>query len=329
MKTVHRILYVRTDRLGETLLTLPAMAAAKAIWPGSVLMALVHPELVPLLRSVPWIDEIMADEPKPDESWWLRSWRLSRTLRSRRFDLAVIANPRKEWHLAVSLSGIPQRVGYARKWGLLLTHRIKDRKALGERHEVEYNLDLLRALGVAVPPVPMPPWRFDDLDRDQAEAFRFIEQMDLRPSEPFIVVHPWASNPLKEWPTDRFQSVIRLTVERLSRQVIVIGGQREQRRSQVMVFPGLPVGNLTGRLTLRQLAGLLQRAQVLISNDSGPVHLAAALGIKTIVLFGTTDPGTSPRRWGPWGSGHAVIWKPSMEMIAVEDVLLALQSQMT
>jgi len=80
---------------------------------------------------------------------------------------------------------------------------------------------------------------------------------------------------------------------------------------------------------VRQLAALLHMAKLLVSNDSGPVHLAAAVNTKTLVLFGTTTPATGPRRWGPWGAGHAVIVKPSMGAILVEDVLKELTRQLT
>ena len=85
------------------------------------------------------------------------------------------------------------------------------------------------------------------------------------------------------------------------------------------------MANVIGRLTLRQLAALLQCARLLVSNDSGPVHLAAAVNTQTLVLFGASEAATGPRRWGPWGEGHVVLWKSSMEEIRVEEVFEALQ----
>ena len=71
---------------------------------------------------------------------------------------------------------------------------------------------------------------------------------------------------------------------------------------------------------MTQLAALLKRAHLLISNDSGPMHLAAAMGTQTLALFGTTDPAAGPTRWGPWGVNHRVIWKPSMDAISTAEV---------
>jgi ADP-heptose:LPS heptosyltransferase len=244
-------------------------------------------------------------------------------LRPHHFDLAVVSNPKKELHLAVWLAGIRWRVGYTRKWGRsLLTHRLDDRKALGERHEVEYNLDLVRTLGL---PTTSPQWQLPYFERERAEVLQLLLRQGIKPSEPWLVIHPWTANPLKQWPVDRFQTLIRQCVESLSVQVVVIGGREEVQKANDLLPAGVSVGNLTGQLTLRQLAALLQGARLLVSNDSGPVHLAAAVGAKAVVLFGTSNPATGPGRWGPYGEGHRVIWKPTKEAIGVDEVFAAVR----
>lgn len=317
IEDARRLLFIRTDRLGETLLNLPAIAALHAALPNAELTVVVHPALQDLIAAAPGIDRILPHDDA-DTPWWIRAFGLAKMLRSHRFDLAIVSNPKKELHAAVWLAGIPCRVGYGRKWGRwLLTHRLDDRKALGERHEVEYNLDLIRALGL---PTRIPPWQLPRFEREQAEVFQLLQRQGIKPSHPVMAVHPWTSNPLKRWPGERFAALIRQCVERLGIQVVVIGGPEEVPHAQQVLPLGIPVVDLTGQLTLRQLAVLLQRSRLLVSNDSGPVHLAAAVGVKTVVLFGTQDPATGPGRWGPFGEGHRVIWKPTMEAIGVEEV---------
>jgi ADP-heptose:LPS heptosyltransferase len=246
-------------------------------------------------------------------------------MRGQRFDVAVVSNPKQELHAAVWLAGIPTRVGYDRKWGWTLTHRLPDEKALGERHEVEYNYDLVRALGLAV-----------SVGRNQGSHFIFpdaqvvqlIEQHGVKAGEPFLTVHPWSSNPIKQWPLDRCRALIKAVVERCQIPVMVVGGQQERRHVKAMLPPEGKVADLVGRLTLTQLGALLQRARLLVSTDSGPMHLAAAVGTPTVALFGSADPATGPRRWGPWGEGHVVICKPSMDAIRVEDVLSTLEQRL-
>ena len=276
------------------------------------------------MASMPPIDRVIPYMPECSTPWWARAWRLGRMLKPQQFDIAVVSNPSKELHLAIWLARIPCRVGYDRKWGWLLTHRLQDRKALGEVHEVEYNLDLIRALGLPVSVVSFHAPRFAS---EEHEVLQLIEQQGVKPSEPFIAVHPWTSNPHKQWPVDRYRTLIRDAVGRLKIPTVVIGGVEECGQVNAVLPMGVPVANLVGRLTLIQLAVLLQRARLLVSNDSGPMHLAAAVGTPTIALFGTPDPSTGPRRWGPRGEGHTVIWKPSMEAIRVEEVFEALKER--
>jgi len=320
-----RLLFIRTDRLGETLLNLPAVAALKAALPEAFVTWLVHRELEPLLASIPWIDRVHVHRSGSRALWWTRALQLGWRLRRQAFDVAVISNPMRELHAAVWLAGIPRRVGYNRKWGWLLTDRLEDRKALGERHEAEYNLDLIRALGL---PTTVPPVELPRFEREQAEVLEVMARQCVHASEPFIAIHPWTSNPLKQWPPARFRELICRAGERRREAVVVIGGREEAARAGEVLMPGTRAVNLVGQLTLTQLAALLQRARILVSNDSGPVHLAAAVQTKTLVLFGAPTAATGPRRWGPWGEGHVVIWKPAMEAITVDEVFTALERQL-
>ena len=324
-RSPSRILFVRTDRLGETILNIPAIATLKAAFPQAFLAVLVRSELAPLLADVPGVDAVLASPKKVSPWWWLRAARLSRLLKVWRFDAAIISNPKKELHLAAWLAGIPTRIGYNRKWGMLLTHRVQDRKAGGDRHEVECNLDLARALGCAslVPPHWIVPH-----EQERAEAAELLRREGLNPQEAFIVVHPWTSNPIKQWPLERFRELIGMIGRRFAKPVVVIGGAEETGRV-ASLLPLAECGrviNLVGRLTLCQLAAVLQQGGVLVSNDSGPAHLAAAVGASAVVLFGTTTSGTGPRRWGPWGDRHVMIHRPTMAEIAVQEVVDALES---
>ncbi len=326
VNALQRILFIRTDRLGETLLNLPAAAALKSSAPGVSLTWVVQPELHPLIASLPWVDRVISYGPEFGQHWSMRACRLGTMLRKEHFDVAIVSNPKKELHVAVWLARIPRRVGYDRKWGRLLTHRLQDRKALGERHEVEYNLELVHTLGV---PTTAIQWKLPHFESEQGEVAQLLGQQGIGPSTPLLAVHPWTSNPIKRWPIDRYRAVVQLAAKQLPCAVVLIGGPEERAGASAILRDGIPAADLIGRLTLRQLAGLLQRSRLLLSNDSGPVHLAAAVGTPTVVLFGTTDPATGPRRWGPWGAGHAVISQPSMDAITIEEVFTALQSQWT
>ncbi|MBI4353874.1 MAG: glycosyltransferase family 9 protein [Candidatus Omnitrophica bacterium] len=323
----RQIVFVRTDRLGETLLNLPAIRALRQAYPDAHLTLILHPSLQELFVGHPDVDEVIP-APVSSGSWWRDAWRLSRLWRRWHPDVIVISNPKKAYHLGAWLAGIPCRVGWNRKGGWWLTHRLEDRKRLGERHEVEYNLDLVQTLGIPEAP-PATPW-LPVGDQEEQRISQLLGQWGVPASSQLLAVHPWTSNPRKQWPVDQFRALIqRLT--QTGAIIVVIGGSEEQGQAAALMEgrPGTGrVVNGVGQCSLRELAALLKRMRVLISNDSGPMHLAAAVKTKTVALFGASDPAAGPRRWGPYGEDHVVIWKPSMDAITVEEVFAAVQHQL-
>jgi len=283
---------------------------------------MINPALVELLQGAAGADRVLGYEEHHAFPWWLRATRLAARLRQERVDLVLISNSTKEFHVAAWLAGIPVRVGYDRKWGFLLTHRLEDRRLLGECHEVEYNMRLLAALGLDVPTRVI--LRLPITKEGDQSCLQLFEKLGVSTGHRLVVVHPWSSNRAKQWPLDH----VRMLLERLSRVpgacVIVVGGREETSYAATLMRGIETVVNAVGRLSLSALAACLQRARVVITTDSGPMHLAAAVQAPVVALFGTADPGSHPRRWGPWGQGHTVIHKP-LEQITVEEVLAAAQ----
>ncbi len=318
------ILFVRTDRLGETLLNLPLLAALKQAFPQAVVTWLVNPELVDLLTGAPGADQVVAWRDEAAMPWWQRAARLARWLRGQRFDVVVVSNPKKEYHLAAWLAGIPTRVGYDRKWAWLLTQRIPDRKAIGERHEIEYNLELLRGLGIAsaaslLLELPASP-------DEELLASQLFEKLHVRRADRLVAVHPWTSNPKKQWPVERFRQLLGQLCALPAITPVVVGGNEEWAKVGELISgeSGAHILDTVGKLSLKELAALLRRVRVLVSNDSGPMHLAASVGTPVIALFGTAEAGSVPHRWGPWGDRHTVIHKPLAE-ITVDEVVQAVR----
>ncbi len=315
---IHKILVVRTDKigrigssgrycgLGEALLSIPAIRALKQSF-NSTIVTLVNPIVKELLEGTPEIDQILSfDEEKWNKSILIRL-KFLRQIRKMRFDLVVILNPAKRFHILAYLAGISQRLGYDRKWGFLLTHKIKDEKFLGQRHEVEYNLDLVRSIGADT----------DDKDisiKIEQQDLRFVEELlskyGIKDQDLIIAIHPHSSNPAKSWPKENFAQLVDELFRRFSAKVVIIGGAEEKTSSiKLASLIKDPVINLAGKTSLKQLAAFLRRCTLLISNDSGPVHIAAACGRSTVVIFGRSIPGVGPKRWGPWGNGHTVLHK--------------------
>jgi ADP-heptose:LPS heptosyltransferase len=150
---------------------------------------------------------------------------------------------------------------------------------------------------------------------------RGIFGQDIENCSSLVAVHPWTSDPLKQWPIENFVALSRRIAKELKKGVLIIGGNDEYGRSRVYFGDSEPgVFNLTAKTTLVQLAALLKKCKLLISGDSGPVHLACSVGIPVLAIFRNDLAGKAPERWGPWGAGNAVIEKNRLSDITLDEV---------
>lgn len=307
------ILVIRNDRFGEFLLNIPAIRALKERFRDSKIVLAVDPHAAGLAERIPYADEVI--------SWKMGKHRLpdivrfSRVLKKKRFGMAFMMNPSKDSNLAVFFAGIPRRIGYAHKWDFLLTDRIEDKKGLGIKHEVEYNLDLVRAAGADTEDLSLI-LSVDDAAPGLAGA-------DGRETwfERAIAIHPWTSDAIKQWPEERFKELALRIVRELGAEVIIVGDKGGRTGSAVFDKLGGRIHNMTGRTSLIELASLLKKCRLLISGDSGPVHLASCVGTPVIALFRNDMPGKGPKRWGPRGSHDIVIEKKDLREISVDEVM--------
>ncbi|RKY38543.1 MAG: hypothetical protein DRP75_04300 [Candidatus Omnitrophota bacterium] len=298
-----KIVVFRTDRLGDVLLSIPAIRALSERFPSSKISVVLQPSYTSLLEGSSEVDEII-----PYRKTFKENLDLILKLRRERYDLAVILNPKKRTHIIAFLSGIPYRVGYRRKWGFLLNYKIEDKKYEGKKHEIEYNLDIVRSLGADTKDKSL---RIKIKEEDE----RFIDFL-LRESKiekkRLVAMHPTSSCPSKRWPIERFAEVGR-RLESICPQVqiVLIGGEEEKELREKIERLFSPFAlNLIGKLHLGQLSALFKRCSLLISTDSGPVHLATAVGLGCVVIFGRNLPGLSPVRWGPRGEKDLVLHHP-------------------
>lgn len=316
-----KILVVRTDRIGEILLSTPILTALKEKWPLAEITMMIRPQVKELIEDNPRVSEIMEYGDDGENKGQIReAFRLSSIFKQKKFDAAIIVNPKRKFHLAVFLAGIPVRVGFNRKWGFCLTHRVKDVKFLAERHEVEYNLDLVRALGIE--PKDKRPYLkvTDNAIHNSREKLKRASPAGSDTCK-LVAMHPCTSNPKKQWPIGSFAKLADLLISE-GYSVALVSGAKEARFAEgvIALMKNRPI-DLTGKLSLKELAALFEQCKFLISGDSGPVHIAVAVGTRVIALFGAADPGSRPKRWGPYGAGHIVIEKERLEDIKPEEVL--------
>ena len=304
---LKRILISRTDRIGDVVLSTPVIKALRGAYPHAYIAMMVSPSTKDIIEGNPYLDEVIVYDKDQKHKSWLATLKFSAHLKKKGFDLAVLLHPTNRVHLVVFFSAIKQRLGYDRKLGFLLNRRLKHAKQFGHKHEIEYNLDLLKVLGISVRDkelyVPLKP-------ESELWVIALFKKEGLKYSDRILAVHPGASCPSKIWPIERFAQVAdRLVKEHGFKVVLVAGAHDVKLAKDVESTMHHPVLNLAGKTSVSQLASLLKRCALFISNDSGPVHIASGVGTPVISIFGRKQAGLSPKRWGPLGKKDKYLHK--------------------
>ena len=311
MLTPRNILVVRADRMGDVVLTIPAIRALKRAFPGARVSVWLDASTKPLVDGIPFIDEILAEDK--DSGWW-GYLSFVFMLRRRKFDLAVVYNTKRRTNMACALAGIPHRLGYKNeKYGGLLTHPVHDRRHLGEKHEAEYCLDLLGEIGVHTQDLTLEIARNNDAESwaDDLVAREFQKT-------PFVAIHASASCSTRFWPTGSYVKLIDRLAGGGMRIMLVGGAEAQGAAKEIGAAVRSPVLDMTGKTSLSQLVSLLRRARALVSNDSGPVHVAAGVGTPVVSIFLRSQPGINPDRWKPLGPKSRVVVPPRGKEIVVD-----------
>lgn len=311
---VNKILAVRNDRFGEFLLNIPALNALKRKYKGVKLTLVVDPYVRELAQAIACVDEVITWERGRHRVFEML--RFSAKLKKQKFDLCVILNPSKEFNIISFLAGISKRIGYVRKWSFLLTDKIIDNKRKALKHEVEYNLELVSLVGA------QSADKLLSLNIDDSLIDYMIKNLGVEEGVNLIAIHPFTSDSIKQWPIENFARLSGKLISEFNTRVIIVGSRQEISKEKIFLeINDNNVVNLIGKTSLIQLAAILKRCKLLISGDSGPMHLAASVGIPVVALFRSDISAKSSKRWGPWGNNHSVIGKSSLSSISVEEVI--------
>jgi len=307
MDNFKKILVVRTDRIGDVLLSTPVIKALRKKFPQSHIAVMVRPYARDIILGNPYLDEVIIYDKYGSQRRLRQSIKFALRLRRKRFDLALVLHPTNRAHLVTYLAGIKRRVGFNRKLGFLLTDKIEHKKQEGRKHECEYTLDLLRLLKIE----PQAKGLFMPI-REESEIYikEFLVNQGVQRRDKLIAVHPGASCPSKVWPAERFAEVAEKLAAEFKVKVVVVAGPDDLAIGKSLA--GLlhcACIDASGKTTISQLGSLLRRCALFISNDSGPVHIASALGVPVVAIFGRAQPGLSPHRWGPTGKDDVILHK--------------------
>lgn len=293
----ERILITRTDRLGDLVISTPVLEAFKRKFPSSHIGFLVHSQYGDLLRDHPFIDELILYDKGGQHRGIMGNLKLALQLRGK-WDCVIHLHGTNRMHWLSYLAGIPKRIGYSRKLSFLLTRSIEDKKSLGIKHEANYNFDLLEDHGLSYQP------SFHPIIIVREEARRSLAVKFTKAglgAEPYLVIHPFASCPSRLWNPEKYAQVGKYLAKKKGWKVVIVGEGRKIVAERVQEAMGAECVNLCGQLSMAELVACLAESQFVISNDSGPAHLAAALKRPVLTLFGRIQPGLGPERWVPLG----------------------------
>ena len=305
-----RILLVRTDRIGDVLLTTPAIEAVRRKFPMAHIAVMVRPYAKDIVDGNPYIDEVIIYDKYGEDKSIIASYALARRLQEKNFDVAVIFHPTNRTHIIAYLAGIPRRIGYDRNFPFLLTEKVHHAKQSGKMHEIDYAIDMLKPLGitdVGQKKLYMPIKR-----KSENSVNSLFVAEGINTNDKIVVFHPGASCNSKIWPTDRFAEVANRLIQDFNVKVIIVGGENEKDVSCAKMMKDTMLSHavsFAGKLSISELASCLKRACVFISNDSGPVHIASAVETPVIAIFGRALAGLSPHRWGPVGENDIILHK--------------------
>ncbi|MFA6320424.1 MAG: lipopolysaccharide heptosyltransferase II [Candidatus Omnitrophota bacterium] len=338
-----RVLIVRLDRLGDVVLSTPVIKAVREACPDGYIAFMAARHARDILEGNPYLDEVIIYEKAGREKGIASNLKFIRSLRRKKFDIALILHPTNRAHLLVSLAGIPETIGYNKKWGFLLTKRIPHSKHHGLKHEIDYVLDVLRYTGLE----PKDKSLYMPVNAcSERNVESIFQEHGISKNDICVAVNPGASCVSKRWGTEKFAQVAHILAEKYKAKIIIISGASDKKLGDEVasLLQGKCV-NLAGRTSVADVAGVLRRAKLFVSNDSGPVHIACAVGTPVIAIFGRSDRGLSPERWGPTGKSDIVLHEDvgcveclahkckkgfmCLEAVTVDDVIAAADKILT
>jgi heptosyltransferase-3 len=288
---LQNILVVRTDRIGDVILTLPTIEALKSNFPNARIAMLLNSYTASLAEGI--ADILIYNQetaPKP-------FFDILAELRRARFDAVVVAFPRFRIALLLWLAGIPVRIGTGYRWySFLFNKRIFEHRKTVEKHEAEYNLSLLKGLGCSVSSKPEVKILISGLERKTASDIR--QSLGISDAGRLVILHPGSGGSARDWNPLHFAQ-LAAELKKKEFHVVITGGIAETDLVlNVARNAGEGVKPFISNLSLREFAAFIQTAKLFVANSTGPLHIAAAVGTPVIGLYPPVRV-MSPQRWGP------------------------------
>ncbi len=332
---LKKILIRGTNWIGDAIMTLPAVAAVRATYPQAHIAVLAKPLVSDIYKLFSMADEIILYKKNFDNPAGV--FRLAWELRKKKFNAVILLQNAIEAAIMAFAAGIKLRAGYNSDGrGILLTHSVKRSKEIKKVHQIDYYLEMVKSLGC----VPVSRELLLQTKINRVTAQNIVGEFILRNDKPIIGIAPGATyGPAKRWFSERFAALSDKLYNSFPYQGILFGGKDDEfTAEEVRRQSNANLMNLAGRTTLREAIYLISQCSLFISNDSGLMHIAGALNIPTVAIFGSTNPETT----APAGDKTIIVHKEvscspclkencptdfrCMDLITVDDVLTAVHT---
>lgn len=285
--SIKRILLRSTNWIGDAVMTTPAMGALRRSFPAAEIVVVANPLVAELFRNHPDCDRVLVFDKKGEHRGLMGLLRFCGAMRRERFDLAILLQNAVEAAIMAFLAGIPRRVGYGTDGrALLLTHSVPVGAAERRLHHTRYYLQMLEALGIRGGDGAL---RLACTDAELAWA------RDLLGGGLPVVINPGAAyGSAKRWYPERFAEVGNRLAAEFGARIVLTGGPGETEigRDIAAAMDVEPL-NLIGKTSVREMMAVLSLSRLVVTNDSGPMHVAAAFGVPIVAVFGPTDHTTT------------------------------------
>lgn len=309
-KNPDKILIRSTNWIGDAVMTTPAVRTIRENFPDSEISILVLPWVSDIFRFSPRIDTIITYDKKGRHQGLAGKWRLAKELRVHNFDCAILLQNAFEAALITTLAQIPCRGGYTTDArGLLLSNGVRRSAAIHKKHQVHYYQEMVQGLGLQPSDDALELFIPESLQQTTKEKLRFVTNGNIE-STPLIGFNPGAAyGPAKRWPAQKYADLARAICSHREAYIAVFGTAADNEAAQCIkqsVRDPDRVLDYTGKTNLIEAMALIEQCNAFVTNDSGLMHVAAALKVPLAAIFGSTDHIAT----GPFSDNNIIIRKP-------------------
>ena len=332
MDNINKILVVNLAFIGDVILSTPVIRALKEKYPQSSISMLTIPLTAPIAQLNPYIDKVLIYDKKGDHKGLLGGWKVVTAIKKEKFDMAICMNFAVRGAMLTWLAGIKYRIGYDAQHGkIFLTDAIKASRAVIQ-HETLNHMMVLQSLGCKA--------INDKIEIEIPEYIinKTISKINFNKSKKNLIICPYGSYNKKNLEIKKYSKIIQALSDKFD--IYIIGGKKEESSLNLLAEKaGVNKERvLAGTLSLQEIAALIKISDVLLSVDTGPLHISQGVNTPVVALFGPTDP----KIWGPRNSNDKIIYKKidcspcwgkgvceknsCMEKIEVEEIVATLKT---